>query len=69
MRIATGQLLYQIGESDAALSHCILPALEQMLADRDFVSARIGLDDVLRAEPDCAPAQDMRKRIPADYDV
>jgi hypothetical protein len=67
IRIATGQLLYQIGETEAALSHCILPEIESMMESRNFAQARIGLDDVLRAEPDCARALDLRRQIPADY--
>ncbi len=66
-RLATGQLLYSIGEPEAALAYCILPEVEAMMKREDYAHARLGLQDVLRAEPGCDRAKDLQERLPADY--
>jgi hypothetical protein len=65
-RLMVGELLYKIGESESALTACILPEVESMLREEQFVDAKMTLDDVLEAEPDCAQAQQLLERIPAD---
>ena len=66
-RLAAGELFYRLGASDAALEGCILPEVEEMIREEAYTDAGRTLDAVLRAEPECARALALRKRVPAEF--
>ncbi len=66
-RLAAGELFYRLGASDAALEGCILPEVEEMIREEDYSDARMTVDAVLRAEPGCARALALRKRVAAEF--
>lgn len=65
--VAAGELLYQLGGCSEALELCILPAVEDMMRERDYAGAGLILQEILEVDPGCERAQSLLKRVPAEY--